>query len=559
MKLGTAKDGRVFPVEINANYVQFGDQEFNFAFVRDSTERKQRQNRIVQLAAIVESSRDAIFSTSLDGTITSWNHGAVKVFGYHEREILGKSVSKLIPPDRAAEMPHVLGWVRHGEHIVDFESLAQGKDGKQIDISLTISPVWDTEGNCIGTSTIARDISERKLAEVERRKLQAQILHTQKLESLGVLAGGIAHDFNNLLTSVLGYASLAAAELSLESPALPMLVEIEHAARRAADLTNQMLAYSGKGKFVVQPLRLDILVQEMMHLLNTVISKKAQVVLNMEPATMTGDATQIRQVIMNLITNASDSLQGEPGEIRLRVGIRNQESAELLSAFVPEELPAGAYAFIEVTDTGCGMNEETLRRVFDPFFTTKFTGRGLGMAAVLGIVRGHQGTIRAASTIGKGTVFEVLFPCSATAAESVNSSGFAKLPRMSGTILAIEDEPMVRSFIQLILENAGFRVLMAKDGVEGLELFTRHTQEIVAVLLDLTMPRMDGLEVLSELRGLGIKIPVLLMSGYSEQEYSMTCEESGASGFIQKPFRPRDLLARICELLPSTASSESQQ
>jgi PAS domain S-box-containing protein len=543
------RDGRIFPVEVNANYVHIGDNEFNFAFVRDITERKQRQNRIVQLAAIVESSNDAIFSTSLDGTITSWNRSAVGVFDYTESEILGKSVATLIPDDRIDELPQVLGRIGKGEYVEAFDSVACGKDGKRVDVSLAISPVWDADGKLLGASTIARDITEQKRAETERAKLQSQMLHAQKLESLGVLAGGIAHDFNNMLTSAMGYASLALLELPLDSPARPMLVEIENAAHRAAELTGQMLAYSGKGQFVIQPIRLDTLVNEMLRLLNTVVSKKANIVLDLNPVIIQGDATQIRQVIMNVITNASDSLEGMIGEIQLRTGMRKVNGADLRTPHVPEAFPGGTCAFIEIRDNGCGMSEETLSRIFDPFFTTKFTGRGLGLAAVLGIVRGHHGTIKVESIPGKGTTFELFFPCAVAMASEGSDSDIDRLPRGQGTILVIEDEQNVRNFAQLLLKKAGFNVRTAEDGRSGINTYLEYSHEIAAILLDLTMPRMDGLEVLQELRDMASEVPVLVMSGYSEQEFSMRCAKTGANGFIQKPFNPHDLIKRICELL----------
>ena len=291
------------------------------------------------------------------------------------------------------------------------------------------------------------DITDRKQAEEERRNLEAQIQHAQKLESLGVLAGGIAHDFNNLLTAILGYSSLALMQLPDESVACPMLREIEKAAQRAADLTQQILAYSGRGKFVIQVLRLDTLVQEMTKLLGTVVSKKAALNLNLAAASVEGDATQIRQVVMNLITNASDALEGQVGAIGVRTGTLQADSAYLRSSFFPDELATGTYAYVEVEDSGCGMNEETLARIFDPFFTTKFTGRGLGLAAVLGIVRGHRGTIKVDSTPGQGTRFQVLFPCCTGTSDQGAAPGSEGLPpRGQGLVLIVEDEPSLLTF-----------------------------------------------------------------------------------------------------------------
>ncbi|MBS0201737.1 MAG: PAS domain S-box protein [Planctomycetes bacterium] len=546
-----AKDGWIFPIEVNANYVRIGDKEFNFAFVRNITERKEREHRIRQLAAIVESTGDAIFATTMDGTITSWNRGAVQMFGFPADEMIGQSVSRLIPLHRADEMPRILGLVGEGQHIANFETAACGTNGVSIDVSLTISPVWDPDQTLIGASTIARDISARKQHEAEHRALQAQIQHSQKLESLGVLAGGLAHDFNNLLTVVLGNASLLLMQLPDDSPQSPMLREIEQAALSAADLTQQMLAYSGKGKFNIEPLRLDSLVQGMIVLLKSAVSKKAIVELSLQPVTIDGDATQIRQVVMNMIINASEALEGNVGWIRIRTAVQHVDPADLSSPFVPEKLAGGEYAIFEVEDNGCGMNEETLARIFDPFYSTKFTGRGLGLAAVLGIVRGHRGSIQVCSTPNDGTVFRVLFPRSTTIPREKSPEREVVVKHGRGTILVVDDELQIRVLIRQILEGAGFQVFAAVDGREGVAVFKEHHHEINAVLLDLTMPDMDGLEVLGELRRQSAEIPVLIMSGYNEQEVSNRCDGIRVNGFIHKPFNAGEMLSRIFEMLPS--------
>jgi PAS domain S-box-containing protein len=395
------------------------------------------------------------------------------------------------------------------------------------------------------------DISARKQAEIERDRFETQIQHAQKLESLGVLAGGIAHDFNNLLTGVLGNATLAQEELAPESPVIPMLHSIELAATRAADLAQQMLAYSGKGQFTVQVFQLDRVVREMSSLLKTVVSKKAVIQQRLESAVIDGDPRQIRQVVMNLITNASEALGEQVGTIRLSTGVREMDEAGLRSPFLPDPLPAGTYAFVEVEDSGCGMNDETLERIFDPFFTTKFTGRGLGLAAVLGIVRGHRGTIKVTSKVGDGagSVFTVLLPVARETPPLKVEPAPRSLSLGQGTILVVEDEDVVRDYAKAALERAGYRVLTASDGGEGLAIFAEHRPEIDAVLLDLTMPRLDGPEVLRELRNQAPDVPVLIMSGFTDEEVAIRFEGIGASGFIRKPFAAHDLAAHLRRLL----------
>ena len=376
------------------------------------------------------------------------------------------------------------------------------------------------------------------------------VQHAQKLESLGILAGGIAHDFNNLLTSILGYADLALQSVKPDDPVAEMLNAIKQSSQNAAGLTKQMLAYAGKGTFTIQSLQLDALVREMVPLLKTVMSKKTSIELNLEPATIEGDATQIRQVIMNLLTNASDALEGEQGVVRVRTGVRYIDAAELRSRSSAAELPSASYAYLEVQDTGFGMTDETRARIFDPFFTTKFTGRGLGLAAVLGIIHGHHGTITVESTVGLGSVFTVFFPFTgATTTRDADSADEGSVPRGRGTLLVVDDDAEIRAYARQVLERAGFAVRMAEDGHQALEMIAQHRQEIAAVLLDLTMPRMDGLEVMQRLRSLDASLPVLVMSGYSDADVAMRIPETSTCGFIEKPFLPRDLVTRVTQLL----------
>ncbi len=403
----------------------------------------------------------------------------------------------------------------------------------------------------VGTVT---DIAASVRAEEERRKLEQQIQETQKLESLGLLAGGIAHDFNNMLMGVLGNASLALTELPEGSEARESVERIETAALRAAELAKQMLAYSGKGRFIIQPLDLSALVEEMRRLLASSISKKATLSCDLakDLPSVEGDATQLRQIIMNLMTNASEALEDEPGVITIRTGVLEAPSGYEARSYVHHSLPQGRCAFVEVSDTGCGMDEETQRRLFDPFFTTKVGGRGLGMAAVLGIVRGHQGALSVYSEPGKGTRIKVVFPCveeAAAAASTVAAPEADAGWRGSGAILVVDDEASVRQVARLSLERRGFAVLEACDGVEGVSLFAERQAEIAAVILDMTMPRMGGEEAFERIRSLRADVPVLLSSGFNEQDAVGRAVGLGLAGFIQKPYRPSELLAKVREIV----------
>jgi signal transduction histidine kinase/CheY-like chemotaxis protein len=398
---------------------------------------------------------------------------------------------------------------------------------------------------------ILNDLTSRNRAERERLEMEAQLRHTQKLESIGVLSGGIAHDFNNLLTSVLGYASMALFELPDDSPVRPMLREIETAAERASHLTRQLLAYSGRGKFSVELLALDERVREMEQLLRTVVSKKARIELDLQPASISADPAQIDQIAMNLITNASDALGDEPGTISIRSGVRLVGAGEVPASSISPALPPGRYAFLEVRDTGCGMSEDTLARIFDPFFTTKFTGRGLGLAAVLGIVRSHRGGIQIASTPGRGTTFTVLFPAvEPAAAQALLPASAAPAPGTErGSVLIVDDEAIVRSFARRALESAGFATIEAADAETAIETFDKQAGEIQSVLLDLTMPRMDGWQLLERIRRSQPDIPVLIMSGYSAPETLPSAFGMGPTSFLLKPFRRQDLVDHMSALV----------
>ncbi|UQA59153.1 chemotaxis protein CheB [Polyangium aurulentum] len=420
--------------------------------------------------------------------------------------------------------------------------------GRQTWVYGSIVPLRDSNGQIEGFLGTAIDISERKAVDEQRRHLEAQVQHAQKLESLGVLAGGIAHDFNNLLVAILGNAQIAFDELPEPSPAREPLRDIEMGARRAADLCRQLLAYSGKGRFVIQSLDLGKVVKEMTHLLEVSISKKADLRYDLAQRLppIDADATQVQQVVMNLITNASEALGDRSGVISVSTGVMDCDRAYLRGCYLDDNLAEGRYVYLEVSDTGCGLDEETRARMFDPFFTTKFTGRGLGLAAVLGIVRGHRAAIRVDGEVDRGTCFRVLFPASAHQMKDVDPhAGQVDVHHGTGTVLVVDDEPSVLKVVKRALESIGLQILTASNGREALALFNERASEIGCVLLDLTMPDMDGDEMFGALRRVRSDVRVFLMSGYSEQEISRRFIGQGLSGFVQKPFDLQHLRAAI--------------
>jgi two-component system cell cycle sensor histidine kinase/response regulator CckA len=403
-----------------------------------------------------------------------------------------------------------------------------------------------------GVAGLALDVTEHRRLEAER--LQVRLQKAQKLEVLGVLAGGIAHDFNNLLVSMLGHASLAMMRLPPDSPAMESLRQVEASAERAADLTRQLLAYSGRGRFVVEPLVLNDAIQEIVALLRVSIAKGIELRLDFQgdlPA-VEADLAQIRQLVMNLITNASDAIGDKGGVVRLTTRLVETDHSYFDEHWLQQDLPQGLYVALEVSDTGMGMKAETQTRMFDPFFTTKPRGHGLGLAAALGIVRGHKGTIRVYSELGRGTTIKILFPVADPEAARQHRATIAEQGEPErGVVLVVDDEASVRRLAVEALNYAGLDTLEAADGLEALALFEDPELHVDAVVLDMTMPNLNGEETFRRLRQLRPSLPVLLSSGYNEQEATSRFTGKGLAGFLQKPYRAQDLIEHVKRALAS--------
>jgi two-component system cell cycle sensor histidine kinase/response regulator CckA len=401
------------------------------------------------------------------------------------------------------------------------------------------------------------DITPQIVAEEQNRQLERQLLHAQKLESLGVLAGGIAHDFNNLLTGVLGHASLALAQLGQDEAATRASVEqIRSIAVQAAELCRQLLAYSGKGRFVIEPVDLGALVAEMTGMLEVAISRKARLELELGqgPLFVDGDRTQLQQVVMNLITNASEALESGSGTIRVRLRPTDCDPGRLEDRVGTDAVTPGRFVELELTDDGVGMSAETRERLFDPFFTTKVTGRGLGMAAVLGIVRGHGGVISVRSRPGAGTTFRIHLPAARDATpRPTPAPATGEVWRGHGLILLADDEDPVRDVATKMLAHIGFEVLSAPHGQGLLELAARHGDRVRAVVLDVSMPGLDGPATLARLRAAGCAAPVLMSSGYAEEEAVAGDPLRGPVGFLQKPYQIAQLSNALRSMLDGSS------
>jgi two-component system cell cycle sensor histidine kinase/response regulator CckA len=395
-----------------------------------------------------------------------------------------------------------------------------------------------------------RDVTERRRFDEERRQIEEQLRQTQKLESLGILAGGIAHDFNNLLTVILGSAEMARTYLAPDSPGRALMDSLETAGRRAADLTREMLAYAGRAPLARETCDLSSLVLEMSQLLASVVSKSTPLTLEFdpEPALVDGDPTQIRQVVMNLITNASEAYGDRGGGIHVSTGVMNATGESLQSRFITQTPPPGRYVCLEVRDAGSGMTDEVLARIFEPFFTTNFIGRGLGLSATLGIVRGHGGTIQITSRVGAGTTVRVWFPLSTDRAPVNVAPPAQETWRGTGRVLVVDDEQDVREVAHWMLTRAGFEVVTVHDGAAAVALLREDTREVRAVLLDLTMP-VSGLDALAAIQRERPGLPVVLTSGYTEQDVCSRFPDQPWTAFVQKPFAAAELLRVLRRVL----------
>ena len=413
-------------------------------------------------------------------------------------------------------------------------------------------PILDEQGNVSEWVGTCFDITDRERAEKDKREMETRLQQTQRLESLGVLAGGIAHDFNNILAGILGCAELTLVELSPVSPGRDNILEIKNASLRAAELCQQMLAYSGKGRFESRGILIGDLIDETLHMLKTCISKKCILNLNLEkqiPA-MRGDPSQIRQVVMNLVINASEAIGERSGVITISTGAMDCQDDYLADGYIFEALSPGMFIYLEVSDTGCGMDKETVQRIFEPFFTTKFTGRGLGLSAVLGIVRGHKGALRVYSEPGKGTTFKVLFPAIAASEEAVPATNSSDDWRGRGTILLVDDEETIRAISGKLLRRLGFEVLFANDGRQAVDLYRQRQSDVAIVLMDLTMPHMNGEDAFREMRRINPEVRVILASGYSDKDLSSRLAGKGLAGCLQKPYTLANLVAMLSSVLP---------
>ena len=509
------------------------------------------------LRTLVDHLPDGVFVKDTAGRYRLANAAHRRQLGLGSSEELAhRTVIDMAPGDWARrEADEDREVIESGTPVLDREQEIQlGIDRVRLVTSKV--PVSEPGGAVVGLVGVTRDVTTTREAEEARRLIDQQLQETQKLESLGVLAGGIAHDFNNLLTGVLGNISLARLQLDNPDATSSHLDGIETSAMRAADLCQQMLAYAGKGRFHEQRLDLGALITDMLPLLKLSVAKGVSLRVDIGPGlpAMYGDPTQMRQVVLNLVTNASDAIAGT-GTIEIRLFVVGSDAGMLSELVPPIEADSGSdYLVLEISDSGCGMTPEMQARVFEPFYTTKFTGRGLGLAVVHGIVRGHRGGVRVESAPQLGSTFSVALPAITQPADPLSRlAPSTDTWRSTGVVLVADDEDLVRDVADTMLRQIGFEVVAVPDGREAVQAFAADPHRFDLVLLDLTMPIMSGSEALQAIRQIRPDVPVLIMSGYNEQDTPVGLDGGQPVAFLHKPFSLLTLRDRLHEALGSVS------
>ena len=517
---------------------------------RELEERLRAEEQLHALAAIVESSGDAITGKALDGTITSWNSGAVQMYGYTSEEAVGRNIDMLVPPEHRAEFSPVLDSLARGETINGFETKRVRKNGTMLDVSLTMSPVRGAHGEIIGASTIGRDVTAHRRAEAELRQ-------AQKMEAIGSLASGVAHDFNNILMVIRTCGALLLKRLDREDRRDQELradvMQIDEAAQRAAQLTQQLLSLARQEVVRREVTDLNAAAQETLRLLNRLIGENIEIKTDLSPGlnSIVADHGQLVQVILNLAVNARDAMSGG-GTLTIRTA-----NVEVDEPFATQHaMPPGRYTMLQLTDTGAGMDAETKSRVFDPFFTTKDIGTGLGLATVFGIVKQTDGHIWLYSEPGMGTTFKVYFPSTQRLLGGDGTSPPKDRPlEGTETILLVEDEQAVRPLVATALRSYGYNVLEAANAAEALQVVEQQESPIDLLLTDVVMPGMNGRELAECLIAEQPSLHILYTSGYPADTIIRHGITHANTAFLEKPYLPHELVERIRVVLDDTPAS----
>ncbi len=564
-------DGSIRDVNESSSRIQFGKQQIVHVIVFDITERKLAEKALAesrdQLTDIIEFLPDATLAIDKEKRVIIWNRAIEEMTGISAVDMLGKSDYAYTIPFYGEARPLLMDLVftdqkeiaalypnitREGDTIVGEAYCKSLYDNMGAWVFAKASPLHDQSGNIIGAIECIRDINEQKRKEEERRQLEQQFQHSQKLESLGVLSGGIAHDFNNILAIIVGYCALIKTNYNDAVAYIPV---IEKAAERAADLCRQMLTYAGRAHYAPTQVNMWLLVDEMVKMLRATIKQNAVVTLDPSPyiVFIEGDASQLRQIVMNLVINAAEAIGSTQGEVALSLTNKTILTGQTEKDHLGAAIPAGTYVCLNVTDNGCGMDDETKQRIFEPFYTTKFTGRGLGMSAVLGIITAHNGALQLSSQLGAGSTFTIYLPFQLGNSAGAVSQRHITSPvkwQGNGTILLVDDEEDVRMITQKMLTKLGFTVIEAANGKEALALYRDNSAGISIVVTDIGMPVMDGYELFSELKRINQKLPIIISSGFAETVVTSRIARNDIAGLVSKPYKfdqMREMLRNILQ------------
>ncbi len=496
----------------------------------------------------VRTSVDGINITDLRGNILFSNKASEMIYGYQEGELTGKHVNILNWNKSISEEIIIPSIMESGSWSGEIDQ--RKKDNTIFPASVTTSLIKNSSGKPLGMIGVVRDVSKQKEIDDERRNLEEKIRHTQKLESIGALAGGLAHELNNILTGIIGYNELAMMRLEKGSPVRELLSNAQQSAGRAADILKQLLAYSGKGMFFKRDLDISAEINKISDLIRLLLSKKIKLktTLSSSLPKIHSDADQIRQLVLNLCSNAAESIDHDRGQVEIITKVVNCDLSCLKKCFIDHTSAIGRFLMLEVRDNGSGIEPGMTNKIFDPFFSTKFIGRGLGLAAVEGIIRANNGALMLESKTGKGSSFKVFFPfADEENHQTVVGPGESRTDKKE--ILVIDDEHSIRQVVSLTLENSGLTALTTADGEEGLRIFQERHHTLKAVLLDFTMPGPRGDKIFHKMKNINPGVPVIILSGHSENELKQYFTEEKPCGFIQKPFRPSTLISQFEKLI----------
>ena len=551
---GVRKDGTRFPAELHSKQGHLGERPVRVVGVRDVTERERTQKNLREseerLRRLLRHTFD-VTTVSADGVVIDVEGDLEGIFGLGPEAIIGRSVVDFVTPSVRDKVESIFREQREGP----YEAEILHADGTVVPLRV-VSTRATLDGQVVRIAGLKDERASRQ-AELDKQSLERKVERAQRLESLGVLAGGIAHDFNNLLVGILGNADLMRTHVS--DPALLAYLDgIVAASNRAAELTSQMLAYAGRGGMEGRrPVVFEGLVEELGSLLQVSTNKKTRVTFDLAPerSVIVGEKGALGQVVLNLLTNASEALEGEVGTVLVRTLRMSDPGPEWEAEFGPAGM-SGDFVMLEVTDTGSGMTDDVAERIFEPFFTTKPEGHGLGLAACLGIVRNHGGAIRMETQLGGGTSFFVLLPRSDAPADATSNRRDPTDGSLPGpySVLVVDDEKAIRTFVRAALEYADFAVDEAFDGEHALERMSQRDYDLI--LLDLSMPKLDGAEVVRRLRAAGDRTPVILTSGYADVGMEQRLEGGSYEGFLRKPYRVKALYEAIRAVVPASLETD---